>query len=212
MPRTSHPWPTAKDMPYWHWMLRFGLSRVGSRLHQARRRLVLRLTRPPTDQTRFDVYGGTSVFIRLGVPWEKARLHLSRDKRVQMNSRLSGGRHAIMLDWDGIPESEAVAWALRQGGRWHLYRTERGFHFINACRTATYLELWRITEGAGFQARGACHTLQYYGHGGCRVSRKEHGRPDIFKAGVVGEGEELTEVLELIQWNDRLILELHGSA
>ena len=121
-------------------------------------------------------------------------------------------RHAIMLDWDGITREKLEDWLRQQGGRWHLYQTERGFHFICSSRSVGYFELVRIIQRGRFQPRGGLNVILIYGHASVRVSRKEFGGPDIFKAGVFGEGEELPELVELIALHDQLIERFHGPS
>ncbi len=208
---TSDPYPTHHDMPLLPWLWRFGLARLKSRLDQLVRRVYCRLAHPPLERIRFDVYGGKSVYIRQCISLEEAVPHLQRGKRIAINSRLPGGRHALMLDWDDVSEAEVRAWLRAEGGRWHLYRTDQGYHFICSSRTLGYWEMVRAHYGSRFHENVGVHVSIFYGHSSLRVSCKTPGRPDIRKLGVVGEGDELPALLDLVAAHDRAVQRLHGG-
>ncbi|MBE7559685.1 hypothetical protein HS125_12355 [bacterium] len=208
---TSDPYPTHHDMPLLPWLWRFGLFRVKSRFDQLLRRLYCRIARPPIEAIRFDVYGGKSVYIRQCISLQQAIPHLAAGKRIAINSRLPSGRHALMLDWDGVSEQMVREWCTAAGGRWHLYRTDRGFHFICTDRTLTFRQLVRAHYRTGFHENVGVHVSLFYGHGSLRVSPKQAGVRDISKLGDVGEGEEIGEVLELVAAHDAAVELLQGK-
>ena len=212
MPRTCAPYRYPWQMPFFQWQARFLLSYWASLLRVFTKRAVFFVTCPPVKNHRFDVNGGTSVYDLIRIDLDEALRHLAWEKRLNLTSHLENRRHAIMLDWDGITRDKLEDWLRQQGGRWHIYQTERGFHFIGSTRTVRYLELVRIIQHGHFQPRGGLNVVLIYGHGSVRVSRKEFGGPDIFKAGVFGEGEELPELVELIALHDQLIERFHGPS
>jgi hypothetical protein len=199
-------------MPFFQWQARFLVSYWISLLHLFYRRAWFFVKQPPAKNHRFDVFGGTSVYDKLMISQDEALSHLALEKRVGTNSRLDHRRHAILLDWDGVPREQLESWMRRQGGRWHYYRTERGFHFICSTRTVRYWELVRIIQRGRFQPRGGLNVVLIYGHGTLRVSRKEFGGPDIFKAGIFGQGEELPELVDFIAERDQLLEKFHGPS
>ena len=199
-------------MPFFKWQARFFFSHWASLLGIFAKRAFFFETRPPVKNHRFHVYGGSSVYDLIRIDLDDALKHLAWEKRHSLNSHLEKRRHAIMLDWDGITRGKLEDWLRQQGGRWHLYQTERGFHFICSTRTVRYLELVRIIQRGHFQPRGRRNVVLIYGHSCLRVSRKEFGGPDIFKAGVFGEGEELPKLVELIALHDQLIERFHGPS
>ena len=203
-----HPW----QMPAHRWAARFLGSFCWSITRLYAKRIGVFLKNSPPEKHRFDVFGGTSIYEIILVDFAEAMEHVAYEKRFQMNSRLRGGRHAIMLDWDRITQAQLEEWIRAEGGRWHVYKTEQGFHFICSTRTVRYLELVQIIQRGHFQPRGGLNVVLIYGHSCLRVSRKEFGGPDIFKAGVFGEGEEIPELVELITLHDQLIERFHGPS
>ena len=79
---------------------------------------------------------------------------------------------------------------------------------------APYRYPWQARFLLSYRASRPCGGLNVVlicGHGSVRVSRKEFGGPDIFKAGVFGEGGDIPELVELIALHDQLIESFHGT-
>ena len=203
-----HPW----QMPAHRWAARFLGSFCWSITRLYAKRIGVFLKNSPPERHRFDVFGGTSIYEIILVDFAEAMEHVAYEKRFQMNSRLHGGRHAIMLDWDRITQAQLEEWIRNEGGRWHVYKTEQGFHFICASRTVSYWQLLGLLYRARFHKKDGLNIILIRGYVGVRVSRKERSGPDIYKVGVFGEGGELPEVAELIALHDELIGKFHGPA
>ena len=212
MHRTCAPYRFPWEMPTHRWLARFLCSYWRSLLGLFWRRFRVFVTHPPLNEIRFDVYGGTSVYEARLISLAETMPHLAFEKRIGITSHLANRRHAILLDWDHVAREQLDAWLRHTGGRWHLYRTEQGFHFICSSRVVSYWELVRLIHRARFQPRGGLNVILLTGHAGLRISRKERSGPDIFKIGVGGEGEEVPEVRALIDLHDELLERFHGAA
>ena len=168
MPRTCAPYRYPWQMPAHRWAARFLFSFCWSITRLYAKRIGVFLKSSPPEKHRFDVFGGTSIYEIILVDFAEAMEHVAYEKRFQMNSRLRDGQHAIMLDWDRITQAQLEEWIRAEGRRWHVYKTEQGFHFICSTRTVSYWQLLGLLYRRAFfrqlqleHERGAMGALFY---------------------------------------------------
>jgi hypothetical protein len=206
-----HPYESVLEMPLHKAVPRFAFSFLFSRGRSYLKRLYSYFKNPPLHMRRFEIFNGVSAYEKSYLSLKEALPHAEKGKTMSINSRLSEGMHCIMLDWDGITLDDVAEWIEKESGRWHVYQTLNGFHFICSSRKVTYWQMAGIHQRSNFHKEGKLFIILRFGHFCLRVTRKRPRQPDKFKVGVFGKGGEHPEILEVIELHDQLMHRFHAE-